>query len=94
MLLVPTGEIVHTYRKVHLFGFDHGEAEDADAGRRRLDVRAAGLTTLGMTTCYDLRFPELYRLFSTQGAEIVVVPAGWPAARLDHWLLLTARAGA
>jgi predicted amidohydrolase len=43
---------------------------------------------MAMTTCYDLRFPELYRLFLDAGAELVVVPAGWPALRLDHWLLL------
>ena len=42
-----------------------------------------------MTTCYDVRFPELYRLFVDQGAEIVVIPTGWPAARLEHWQILT-----
>ncbi len=41
-----------------------------------------------MTTCYDLRFPELYRLLLDEGAQLIVVPAGWPAARLEHWLLL------
>jgi predicted amidohydrolase len=88
VLISPQGEIVHTYRKVHLFGFDHGEAEMLTPGDDVSTYALPGLTTLGMTTCYDLRFPELYRLLLDAGAQLVVVPAGWPAARLDHWLLL------
>lgn len=41
------------------------------------------------TTCYDLRFPGLWSELSVRGAEIVVVPAAWPAARREHWRLLT-----
>ncbi len=88
VLISPEGEIVYTYRKVHLFGFDHGEAEMLTPGNDVSTYELPGLTTLGMTTCYDLRFPELYRLLLDAGAQLVVVPAGWPAARLDHWLLL------
>jgi predicted amidohydrolase len=89
VLLDPVGEIVHTYRKIHLFGFDRGEASTLTAGADTSTYALPGLTTLAMTTCYDLRFPELYRLFVDQGAEIFVIPTGWPAARLEHWLLLT-----
>jgi predicted amidohydrolase len=88
VLIGPTGDIVHTYRKVHLFGFDHGEATFLTAGDDVSTYALPELTTLGMTTCYDLRFPELYRLLLDDGAQLIVVPAGWPAARLDHWLLL------
>jgi predicted amidohydrolase len=88
VLISPEGDVVHTYRKVHLFGFDHGEAEMLTPGDDVSTYALPGLTTLGMTTCYDLRFPELYRLLLDAGAQLVVVPAGWPAARLDHWLLL------
>ena len=88
VLIGPAGDIVHTYRKVHLFGFDHGEAEMLTPGDDVSTYAIPGLTTLGMTTCYDLRFPELYRLLLDAGAQLVVVPAGWPAARLEHWLLL------
>ena len=88
VLISPEGEIVHTYRKVHLFGFDQGEAEMLTPGDDVSTYALPGLTTLGMTTCYDLRFPEMYRLLLDAGAQLVVVPAGWPAARLDHWLLL------
>jgi predicted amidohydrolase len=89
VLLSPSGEIVHVYRKVHLFGFDHGEAEVLAAGDDVSTYAMPGLTTLGMTTCYDLRFPELYRIFVNEGAELFVIPTGWPAARLEHWLVLT-----
>ncbi len=88
VLLSPNGDIVYTYRKVHLFGFDHGEAEMLTPGDDVSTYAMPGHTTLGMTTCYDIRFPELYRLLLDAGAQLVVVPAGWPAARLDHWLLL------
>jgi predicted amidohydrolase len=87
VLLDPHGEIVHTYRKVHLFGFDHGEATTLTAGTDISTYALPGFANVAMTTCYDLRFPELYRLLLDAGAELVVVPAGWPAARLDHWLL-------
>jgi predicted amidohydrolase len=87
VLLDPQGEIVHTYRKVHLFGFDHGEATTLTAGDDISTYSMPGFADVAMTTCYDLRFPELYRLLLNAGSELVVVPAGWPAARLDHWLL-------
>jgi predicted amidohydrolase len=87
VLLDPQGDIVHTYRKVHLFGFDHGEATTLTAGTDISSYALPGFANVAMTTCYDLRFPELYRLLLDAGSELVVVPAGWPAARLDHWLL-------
>ena len=62
-----------------------------DAHRRVPTIRSRAIddVRLGVTTCYDLRFPELYRLFVDQGAEMFVIPTGWPAARLDHWQVLT-----
>jgi predicted amidohydrolase len=46
-----------------------------------------------LVTCYDLRFPELFRSLTAAGAEAFVVPAGWPARRIEHWrVLLRARA--
>jgi len=88
VLLSPQGEITHTYRKVHLFGFDSGEAATLTAGD---DVSVGSIdgVRFGMTTCYDLRFPELYRIFVDQGAELFIIPTGWPTARLAHWQVLT-----
>ncbi|MFI6702194.1 carbon-nitrogen family hydrolase [Streptomyces sp. NPDC050509] len=87
LVLSPAGELVRTYRKIHRFGFDRGEATLMDAGGELVTVRLPE-TTLGLATCYDLRFPELFRGLIDAGAEVLVVPAGWPARRRAHWTLL------
>lgn len=96
VLLDPAGERLARYRKVHRFGFGNGEPRLMEAGEDvvvlDLPAPAQGLRA-GLSTCYDLRFPELYRLQLDQGAELFVVPAAWPAARIEAWrLLLRARA--
>jgi predicted amidohydrolase len=87
LLFSPGGELAHTYRKIHRFGFDRGEAVRMGAGE---EIVTAGTEhgVLGLATCYDLRFPELFRGLLDAGAELLVVPAAWPAKRLDHWQLL------
>ncbi|MFJ2174184.1 carbon-nitrogen family hydrolase [Streptomyces sp. NPDC101062] len=87
LVLSPAGELVRTYRKIHRFGFDKGEATLMDAGGELVTVRLPE-TTLGLATCYDLRFPELFRGLIDAGAEVLVVPAGWPARRRAHWTVL------
>ncbi|WP_326611340.1 carbon-nitrogen family hydrolase [Streptomyces scopuliridis] len=87
LVLSPAGELVRTYRKIHRFGFDKGEATLMGAGGELVTVRLPE-TTLGLATCYDLRFPELFRGLVDAGAETLVVPAGWPARRREHWTLL------
>ncbi|MFF5567840.1 carbon-nitrogen family hydrolase [Streptomyces sp. NPDC012623] len=93
LVISPAGEPVRTYRKIHRFGFDKGEATLMDAGDALVTVAlpASGdrpETTLGLATCYDLRFPELFRGLTDAGAQLLVVPAGWPARRRSHWTLL------
>ncbi|MCX4512076.1 carbon-nitrogen family hydrolase [Streptomyces sp. NBC_01619] len=83
----PDGRLVSVYRKIHRFGFDKGEAVMMAAGEDLVTVRLPG-TTLGLATCYDLRFPELFRGLVDAGAEVLVVPAGWPERRRAHWTLL------
>lgn len=86
VLIDPAGEIVATYRKVHLFGAN--EARELEAG----DVLATGMiggVTTGLATCYDLRFPELFRSMLDAGATMSVICSGWPEARLEHWRLFT-----
>ncbi|MGW7197820.1 carbon-nitrogen family hydrolase [Streptomyces chryseus] len=87
LVLSPAGELVRAYRKIHRFGFDKGEAVLMGAGEELVTVTAAGLT-FGLGTCYDLRFPELFRGLVDAGAQAFVVPAGWPARRREHWTLL------
>ncbi|MEU6588618.1 carbon-nitrogen family hydrolase [Streptomyces sp. NPDC046881] len=87
LVFSPSGELAAAYRKIHRFGFDKGEAVLMGAGRDLVTVRLPG-TTLGVATCYDLRFPELFRGLVDAGAETLVIPAGWPERRRAHWTLL------
>ncbi|WAZ22951.1 carbon-nitrogen family hydrolase [Streptomyces cinnabarinus] len=87
LVFSPSGEPAAAYRKIHRFGFDKGEAVLMGAGRDLVTVRLPG-TTLGLATCYDLRFPELFRGLVDAGAETLVIPAGWPERRRAHWTLL------
>lgn len=87
LLFAPDGELAHTYRKIHRFGFDGGEAIAMGAGQE-IVTAATDFGRIGLATCYDLRFPELFRALLDAGAELLVVPAAWPARRAEHWTLL------
>jgi len=81
------GERRAVYRKQHLFGYDSAESELLVPGESLPTVDFEGFT-VGVTTCYDLRFPELYRRLVEAGATLVVVPSAWPYPRVEHWRLL------
>jgi len=81
------GERRAVYRKQHLFGYDSAESELLVPGESLPTVEFGGFT-IGVTTCYDLRFPELYRRLVDAGATLVVVPSAWPYPRVEHWRLL------
>jgi predicted amidohydrolase len=94
----PSGELAAVYRKIHLFDAkapdrDYLESRTIAPGREIVTAKAGG-TTLGLSVCYDLRFPELYRLLALRGAEVLSVPAAFTLQTgKDHWeLLLRARA--
>ncbi|QKV93703.1 carbon-nitrogen family hydrolase [Streptomyces sp. NA02950] len=92
LVFSPDGALTSSYRKIHRFGFDEGEAVMMGAGEEIVTTGPQD-ATLGLAICYDLRFPELFRLLTEAGARILVIPAGWPARRREHWrLLLRARA--
>ena len=87
------GEIVSQYRKIHLFGFDQGEAIMLSRGEKPAIISDSPLGVVGISTCYDLRFPELFRALVDQGAQTFVISSGWPTPRIEHWRTLnTARA--
>jgi predicted amidohydrolase len=94
----PQGELVALYRKIHMFDVEVGgqvyrESEAEEPGDRPVVCDAEGWR-LGLTVCYDVRFPELYRIEALEGAELVTVPAAFTLfTGKDHWeLLLRARA--
>ncbi len=87
-LIGPDGEIVATYRKRHLFGFATGERTLITAGDA-LIVAETPLGHTGIATCYDLRFPEMFRDLVEAGAETFLVASGWPTPRIGHWDVLT-----
>ena len=92
VLFAPDGRLVSTYRKIHLFGFTGGETTLMSAGDEVV-VTQTPLGVTGLATCYDLRFPELYRRFVDAGAVAVIMGSGWPTPRIAHWsTLVRARA--
>jgi predicted amidohydrolase len=99
LLFDPSGKLLASYRKIHLFDVDLANG----VALRESDTRAHGgqvavgrdeLCTMGLSVCYDLRFPELYRGLAQQGAQIIFVPAAFTAyTGAAHWEpLLRARA--
>jgi predicted amidohydrolase len=88
LLFDADGNRLDVYRKMHLFGYESEESKLLTPGERVVTVETE-LGTVGMTTCYDLRFPELYRALRDAGADLFLVTSAWPQARLDHWRLLT-----
>src|SRR5215212_4124870 len=102
VLIGPDGELEARYRKIHMFDVDVGgvsyrESENEEPGDEIVTVAVGGSApqvTLGMTVCYDLRFPELYRILAVRGATVLTVPSAFTfETGKDHWeVLLRARA--
>lgn len=88
VLIDASGTRRATYRKHHLFGYKSAEADRLTPGER-LETATIGAFTVGITTCYDLRFPELYRELLDLGVTLVLVPSAWPYPRVEHWKTLT-----
>jgi omega-amidase len=85
------GRVLATYSKIHLFspGMENKGFLPGD----ELGIFTLGPLTCGMAICYDLRFPELFRIYARRGVHVVFVPAAWPLKRVKHWeLFIKARA--
>jgi len=94
----PEGDLRGVYRKIHMFdvtvdGKEYRESTSQEAGGEVVTSEAEG-ARLGLTVCYDLRFPELYRILAIRGARILIVPAAFTRhTGQAHWdTLLRARA--
>jgi len=99
VLIGPDGEDIAAYRKVHMFDVDAGgvayrESTHEQPGGEPVTAPLAGGLVLGMAVCYDLRFPELFRVLALRGARVLAVPSAFTLATgRDHWeVLLRARA--
>lgn len=95
----PHGELKAVYRKLHMFdvevaGRAYRESDLEDAGEEIVLSQTADGVELGLSICYDLRFPELYRILAVRGAQVITVPAAFTLATTrEHWeVLLRARA--
>jgi deaminated glutathione amidase len=95
----PDGEVKAVYRKIHMFdvvvgGIEYRESASEDPGDEIVTSEAADGIPLGLTVCYDLRFPELFRILAIRGARVVTLPAAFTKVTgRAHWeILIRARA--
>jgi len=95
----PDGEVQAVYRKIHMFdveieGTVYRESETEEPGNEIVVSRTADGVELGLSVCYDLRFPELYRILAVRGARVIAIPSAFTLATTrDHWpTLVRARA--
>lgn len=86
LLLDPNGNVIGKYRKIHLFSYKSKEAEILSPGSS-IAVFSTEYGKVGMATCYDLRFPELFRIMSRFGCEYFLISSSWPIERIKHWEL-------
>lgn len=86
LLINPRGIVEACYRKIHLFGFKSDERRILSPGRR-ISVSRQPWGRTGLATCYDLRFPELFRRMVDREAEFFLITSAWPQARQDAWML-------
>ncbi len=86
MVLNRKGELIANYRKTHLF---RSEKEHFSSGNK-LSLIETNLGKIGVAICYELRFPEVARLLTLEGAKIIFYPAAWPIPRVEHWKILGA----
>lgn len=85
------GEIQKVYNKIHPFSMS-GEDIKYSAGEKPVITKIGDIKT-GLSICYDLRFPELFRFYAKQKVDLIIDIANWPSARIEHWrTLLKARA--
>ncbi|WP_052210456.1 carbon-nitrogen hydrolase family protein [Thermoanaerobacter sp. YS13] len=95
-LISPEGKLIGTYRKIHLFdAYNYKESDYVVAGNESSKVYDIGKVKIALSVCFDLRFPELYRVLALEGAEMFIMPTAWYSGPLKEEtlsLLIRARA--
>jgi len=87
VMIGPDGNVLGSYRKMHLFGYESQEPTLLTRGEQVV-VIATPWGTAGLSICYDLRFPELYRRQVESAADCLLIVSAWPVARTHAWRLL------
>lgn len=87
LLISPEGQIIANYRKIHLFGYNSQETQILSSGDSVV-VADTPFGKMGMATCFDLRFPELFRAMVDKGALFFLVCSAWPYPRVEAWNML------
>ena len=88
VILSPAGDVMSVYRKLHLYdalGFK--ESMKLEPGKKMIMPAKTKAGNIGLMICYDLRFPEMSRLLTIKGADLLVVPSGWVQGEMkeEHW---------
>lgn len=87
LLLSPEGDVLGKYRKIHLFGYNSLETQILTPGSS-ISVVDTPFGKIGMATCFDLRFPELFRAMVDRGVQYFLVCSAWPYPRIEAWIML------
>ncbi|NHJ06112.1 MAG: carbon-nitrogen family hydrolase [Candidatus Heimdallarchaeota archaeon] len=87
-ILTPTKELVYQYYKIHLWGQEKSHFTPGTDVSEPINLNNKAM--IGMSICYDLRFPEVARQLVLNGAEVLITTAAWPSARIHHFNLLAA----
>ena len=82
------GELITKYHKTHLFSHQGAEEGNYLTAGDKIVVAELDFGKIGLSICYDLRFPRMFRKMALEGAEIILCPAAWPEVRQEHWEIL------
>ena len=87
-VILPNGKLLCTYDKMHLFSHIGSEEDKYVESGSKLKILNLGYTKIGLSICYDIRFPEIYRRYSSLGVELFVNLAAWSNTKPEHWQIM------
>lgn len=87
-IINKNGKVIALYDKMHLFSHIGSEENKYITPGNSLLIVNTGKIKIGLSICYDIRYPEIYRAYSKQGVEVFINSAAWARTKLDHWLVM------